>query len=253
MPHALTERQKEYLQFLQNYIRENEITPRLEEVASHFGVSLPTAHKTLDALERKGFLFTRRESASGYYVRLADRGGGIEKLIGVFVVGKIDEYGEIHDFPEDHGSLPVVLMGVDEYHVFALEAAEDIPQVNILAGDILLCDFDLKPQPGDIAIMPWGKHSGRWFLSHIISLTYDQDLESLEISNMYPIPENLLDWSRNQRLHWLPITFNESTEDYFMDETEKHRVPVKAIPPEFIMATVLRLTRNLVIWNNKQT
>jgi Mn-dependent DtxR family transcriptional regulator len=75
MPHALTERQKEYLQFLKDYIRENEITPRLEEVAGHFGVSLPTAHKILDALERKGFLFTRRESASGFYVRMAEREG----------------------------------------------------------------------------------------------------------------------------------------------------------------------------------
>ena len=86
MPHALTERQKEYLQYLRDYIQVNETTPRLEEVADHFDVSLPTAHKILDALEKKGYLFSRRERESGYYIRLAERGGGIEKLIGVFIV-----------------------------------------------------------------------------------------------------------------------------------------------------------------------
>ena len=247
MPHALTERQKEYLQYLRDYIRVNETTPRLEEVANHFDVSLPTAHKTLDALERKGHLISRREKESGYYIRLAERCGGIEKLIGVFIVGKTDAYGEIHEFPEDHGTIPVVLIGVNEYQVFALEATEDIPQANIQAGDYLICDYGLRPQPGDIAIMLWGKRSGRLFLSKTISLTYDQDLESLVISNQYPIPENLLDTSRNQRLHWVPIAYDKSTEKYFLDESEKDRVPVRPIPPKFIAATVLRLNRNLVV------
>ena len=57
MPHALTKRQKEYLEFIRNYIRENESSPRLEEIAEHFGVKAPTAHKILQSLQSKGYLY----------------------------------------------------------------------------------------------------------------------------------------------------------------------------------------------------
>ena len=33
LPHSLTSRQKEYLEFIRNYIKENESSPRLEEIA----------------------------------------------------------------------------------------------------------------------------------------------------------------------------------------------------------------------------
>ncbi len=45
MPHSLTDRQREYLEFIREFIKENESSPRLEEIAKHFGVSSPTAHK----------------------------------------------------------------------------------------------------------------------------------------------------------------------------------------------------------------
>ena len=57
MPHALTERQKEILDFIKNYIRENEDSPSLQEIADHFSVTSPTAHKILDALQQKDFIF----------------------------------------------------------------------------------------------------------------------------------------------------------------------------------------------------
>ncbi len=156
MPHALTERQKEYLYFLKAYLREHEDTPRLEEVAGHFGVKLPTAHKTLEALQRKGYLFFRRSREAGYFIRLAERGGGLEKLIEILIVGKIDPYGEVFDFPQQHGHFPIVLQGVDEHEVFALEAAADLPQANILAGDYLICDYGKRPQPADLCLLPFG-------------------------------------------------------------------------------------------------
>lgn len=245
MPHALTERQKEYLSFLRDYIRKNEMTPRLEEVAGHFGVKLPTAHKTLDALQKKGYLIFRRESVSGYYIRLAERGGGIEKLIEINVIGKINAYGEVCDFPEDHGRFPVFLTGVDEYKVFALETTHDIPQANILAGDRLICDYGLRPQAGDIAIMPWGQYSGRWFICRMKSLTSDRDTPWFDVANAYPIPGDLIDEELGQKYNWIPLAYDEDTDDYFSRIAEEEDVPMGAIPPELVMATVLRLRRNL--------
>ena len=57
MPHALTDRQREYLEFVRDYVERYESSPRLDEIADHFGVKAPTAHKMLKALQSKGFLY----------------------------------------------------------------------------------------------------------------------------------------------------------------------------------------------------
>ena len=53
MPQDLTDRQQEYLDFIRDYIQENESAPRLDEIAKHFGVTSPTAHKALETLQEK--------------------------------------------------------------------------------------------------------------------------------------------------------------------------------------------------------
>jgi len=135
-------------------------------------------------------------------------------------------------------------MGGKPGEVFALVVTADIPEASILSRDLLICDYGKRPQPGDIAILPWGKESGRWFVCRIYSLTYDQNLDSLVASNKYPIPEDLLE-SMGQRFHWTPLSYNDDTEEYFLTEAEKDNVPLKPIPPDFVVATVLRLSRNL--------
>ena len=52
---TLTRRQKELLDYLDDYIREHGFAPTLEETGRHFGLSsLATVHKHLTNLERKG-------------------------------------------------------------------------------------------------------------------------------------------------------------------------------------------------------
>jgi Mn-dependent DtxR family transcriptional regulator len=53
MPHALTERQKECLEYIRKFIELNESSPRLEEIADHLDIKTPTAHKLLEALNKK--------------------------------------------------------------------------------------------------------------------------------------------------------------------------------------------------------
>ena len=98
MPHSLTERQKEYLEFIRNYIRENETSPRLEEIASYFGVKAPTAHKTLEALQSKGYLYFGRDSISGFFIRLIERAGSAETVIEIPITGKVNRFGELIRF-----------------------------------------------------------------------------------------------------------------------------------------------------------
>ncbi len=245
MPHSLTSRQHEYLDFLRKYIEKNESSPRLDEVAGHFGVTLPTAHKILEALHNKGYIYFARDSVSGFFIRLIERAGTAETMIEVAIVGKVNQYGELEDFPKEHGHFASALPGAKPDEVFALVARQDIPEASILAGDWLICDRGKRPQPGDIAIFPFGKSGKRFLLCRIHSLTSDKDLDSLEVSNQYPIPEKLLDVSLGQRFNWTPLAYGKETEEYFLQEAEKEGIPMRAMPPELVMGTVLRLTRHL--------
>jgi SOS-response transcriptional repressor LexA len=243
MPHALTPRQREYLEYLREYIKENESSPRLEEVAEHFDVKPPTAHKTLEALNKKGYLYFGRDSVSGFFIRLLERVGTMEKMIEVLVTGEVNRYGEVVDFPKKLNSFPAVLPGVNHMDVFALFVKEDIPEASILRGDILFCDVGKHPQPLDIAFLAFGKR--RFLLSRIHALTSDKNLDSIEASNQYPIPERLLDTSREQRFYWSPLALSDETEAYFSQELEKEQWPDRPIPREFVLGVVLRLMRTL--------
>src|SRR5687768_764236 len=127
MPHALTDRQLEYLKFLREYIKKNESSPRLEEIANHFGVKPPTAHKILEALHNKGYIYFARDSVSGFFIRLIERAGSAETVIEVVIAGKVNRYGELINFPENHGHFASVLSGANPEDVFALAVTDNIP------------------------------------------------------------------------------------------------------------------------------
>lgn len=242
MPHALTERQKEYLIFLREYIRENEMSPRLEEVAGHFGVKSPTAHKTLEALMHKGFLYFGRDSLSGFFIRLIERAGSAETVIEVPIAGKANAMGEVYDFPEKYGHFATLLFGANPDKVFALAVTEDIPQASMLAGDLLICDYEKYAQPGDVCIVPIGE---RYFLAQIVSKTLDRDLTALEVSNPYPIPENLERKELEKKLNWHPLAYDEDTHPAFVEILDEQEWAVYQLPTDFVVATVLRLSRAL--------
>ena len=242
MPHSLTPRQREYLTFIREYVKQNESSPGLDEISAHFGVKSPTAHKTLEALQSKGYLFFGRDKISGFFIRLIERAGSAEMVIEIPIAGRIDEYGELIDFPEEIGHFPTLLVGSKPGEVFALVVMEDIPQASLLAQDLIIFDQGKKPQPGDICIAPIGQ---RLFLIQIGSKTFDKEIDSLEMSLQYPIPENLSNPELEQRLNWYPLAYDDETHDYLIKIVEEQKWPLVAIPQGFILATALRLTRIL--------
>ena len=167
MPHALTKRQREYLDFIREFIRENEVSPRLGEIAERFGVKSPTAHNTLEALQRKGYIRFERSSQTGFYV-----------IYEVPVSGRINGAGVVYDFPELLGSFAEVVIGAEKDSVFALIISEDIPTADMLPGDLIIFDMIKKPQSGDICIMQFEESL---LVIQIGSKTLDRDILSIEI------------------------------------------------------------------------
>jgi len=241
MPHALTDRQKECLEFIRGYIAENESSPRLEEIASYLGVTLPTAHKLLEALQKKGYLYFGRDSISGFFIRLIDRAGSAETMVEIALAGKIDGYGELFDFPQELGHFPSVLIGSKPDEVFALVVMEDIPQASMLAQDFIIFDMGKKPQPGDICIAPIGD---RLFLVRVTSSSFE-DTPSLVAAQYYPIPEKLARTDPDLVLNWYPLAHSEANHDYFIQVTEEQNWPIGPLDPGLVMATALRLIRAL--------
>jgi repressor LexA len=52
----LTRRQRDILEFVRTYVDSNDISPTLEEIARHYGVSRVTIHGHIKELEKKGVL-----------------------------------------------------------------------------------------------------------------------------------------------------------------------------------------------------
>jgi SOS-response transcriptional repressor LexA len=241
MPHALTERQKECLDYIRGYIAENESSPRLEEIASYLGVKSPTAHKLLEALQSKGYLYFGRDKVSGFFVRLIDRAGSAETMVEIALAGKIDGYGEVFDFPQELGHFASVLIGSKPDEVFALVVMEDIPQASMLASDFIIFDWGKKPQPGDICIAPIGD---RFFLVQVTSSSFE-DTPSLVAAQYYPIPEKLARPDPDLVLNWYPLAHNEATHDYFIQVAEVQRWQIGPLDPKLVVATAMRLIRAL--------
>jgi SOS-response transcriptional repressor LexA len=242
VPHALTERQKEYLHFIREYIRENESSPRLEEIADYFGVQPPTAHKILEALHNKGYLYFARDPISGFFIRLIERAGTAEVVFEVAIAGKVNAYGEVYEFPQNLGHFATVFPGVTPGDVFALTVTEDIPQASILLGDLIIFDLKKAPQPGDICIGPIGH---RLFLIQIHSKTIDSKIQSFETAIRYPVPEALTDPDVEQLLNWYPLAYDDGNHEWFAKTAEEEDWPIGPLPPKIIVATALRLSRML--------
>jgi SOS-response transcriptional repressor LexA len=241
MPHALTERQKECLEYIRGYVTENESSPRLEEIATHLNVTSPTAHKLLEALQSKGYLYFGRDKVSGFFVRLIDRAGSAETMVEIALAGKIDGYGEVFDFPQELGHFASVLIGSKPDELFALVVMEDIPQASMLASDFIIFDWGKKPQPGDICIAPIGD---RFFLVQVTSSSFE-DTPSLVAAQYYPIPEKLARPDPDLVLNWYPLAHTEATHDYFIQVAEVQRWQIGPLDPKLVVATALRLIRAL--------
>jgi SOS-response transcriptional repressor LexA len=242
MPHSLSDRQKEILAYIREYVAKNECSPRLDEISAHFNIKPPTVHKILEALQSKGYLYFGRDSISGFFIRLIERAGSAEMVTEIVIAGKIDQYGEIYEFPKKFGHFSTVLIGAKPDNLFALFFTADIPQVSLCNQDIVIFDISKKPQPGDICIAPIGD---RLFLIRVASKTYDEITPSLVVAQQYPIPEKLGNPNIKQKLNWTPLTYDEANHEYFIQIAEEQHWPMEAISPDFVVATALRLIRTL--------
>lgn len=256
MPEALTDRQKEYLAFIEKYIEENLDSPSLKDITDHFKVKPPSAHKMLDALRTKGFIHSARSSSFGYFIRLIENHRKAEKIIPLYVMGKSNQRGEINDFPDEStlnnintkvgemdtvfpDMVPMIVYG-DAPHI-GIRANHRIHNAGIEKGDILVVELGKVPEKGFITLLPIG-YDSQWVLCWTIGKTYGEDIYTWEMREPYPVPEKMVDQELGQEIMWRPIAYEDDPE-YFEKLYEEGVYPYVPIPKEFAIGTVTEIIR----------
>ncbi len=147
---TLTKRQKELLDFLDNYIQRHGFAPTLDETGKHFGLtSLATVHKHLTNLERKGLI--RRRSGLSRALEVipqSKRVEGIElPLLGMAAAGSPMEA------TLDNERIMVPDSLVRKQESFALKVSgESMRDAGILDGDIVIVESRASADSGETVV-----------------------------------------------------------------------------------------------------
>lgn len=148
---ALTRRQKQILDFIQDFVERNGYSPSLEEIGQYFGLSsVATVHKHVTNLVRKGLLRrTWNQNRSIEVVREDDAPRAVE----VSLIGHIRE-GRPLEQPEEAEALtlPSWLMG--QGRTYALRVEGDALQGEQMRdGDYVIVEERRSAESGQLAIV----------------------------------------------------------------------------------------------------
>ena len=147
---TLTKRQKELLDFLDNYIQRHGFAPTLDETGKHFGLTSPaTVHKHLTNLERKGLI--RRRSGLSRALEVVPQGkrlDGVElPLLGMAAAGTPMEA------TLDNERIMVPDDLVRKQESFALKVSgESMRDAGILDGDIVIVESRATADSGETVV-----------------------------------------------------------------------------------------------------
>ncbi len=145
----LTQRQKEILEFVTEYIKENERSPSFNEIKDKFGLSaLSTVHEHITELVEKGFLRRDERKERGLYLP-AKRQQYIEvPLVGAIACGKPIEAIEMPD-----EFIRVVREDSLRGNIYALKAKGDsMIQEGIFDGDFIIVKKQSVAENGDTVV-----------------------------------------------------------------------------------------------------
>jgi len=152
---ALTRRQKELMDLLNNFIRRHGYSPSYEEIASGLGLaSLATVHKHIQALEAKQYV--RRSYNHSRSLEICDRyfkeqASTHRDEMGIPLLGRIAA-----GTPVEAIANPDLLHFSDfvgNEHTFALEVRGDsMIDDHICSGDFVLVEKASSPKNGEIVV-----------------------------------------------------------------------------------------------------
>jgi repressor LexA len=156
MSKGLTDRQKEILDFISEFIEFNNFPPTLREIGSHFGIASTFGVKRhIDALVKKGYL--KVEGNASRTITVVNRDYSLQRnddLIEIPLVGRVAAGYPVLAEENIEGSIKVdkQFVGLSS-SVFALKVRGDsMIEAGILDGDVVLVAQNKNVSNGDIVV-----------------------------------------------------------------------------------------------------
>ncbi len=153
---ALTDRQREILDFIQNSISGRGYPPTLREIGSHFGIrSTNGVNDHLRALEKKGYL--QREDLKSRALRpvsAANNPNANAGFVEVPILGRVAAGQPLLAVENTEGSVKVDRFFIGENReVFALRVTGDsMIEDGIFSGDFVFVKKQLRADAGEIVV-----------------------------------------------------------------------------------------------------
>ena len=154
---GLTKRQREILDFVEEYIEGHHYSPSYREIMKHFGFSsLGSIYKHIHALKRKGFLASEKQcsrSIAPTQIATAPESPASENEFELPLMGEISSGAPIETFPQMKSVAVPRQLVKDPYCTYALQVKGDSMQEQLVShGDLILFEAREDADPGETII-----------------------------------------------------------------------------------------------------
>lgn len=145
---ALTKKQKEVLDYITEYVRENEFSPTQKEIQEHFGFkSLGSVQDYIKYLTNGGYLVNDSHSVRGLMPSTVQQNTEEIPLLGSIAAGVPIEAVENTDMI----SVPTHMLGRGKYYALRVKGESMIDE-GILSGDIAIIKHQNQADNGQIVV-----------------------------------------------------------------------------------------------------
>jgi SOS regulatory protein LexA len=145
---ALTKKQKDVLDFITEYVRENDYSPTQKEIQEHFGFkSLGSVQDYIKYLTNGGYLNNDSHSVRGLMPSTVQQNSEEIPLLGSIAAGTPIEAIE----NSDKISVPVHMLGRGSHYALKVKG-ESMIEAGILNGDVAIIKHQTQAENGQIVV-----------------------------------------------------------------------------------------------------
>jgi repressor LexA len=151
----LTQKQKQILEFITNFVKEKNYPPSIREIADHFQITPKGAYDHLKAIEKKGFIKTEKNRSRA--IELVKTNTDVDfDMIKIPLVGRVAAGVPIlaEENIEEYLTFPRSMIPANsERDIFALRVTGDsMIDAKINDGDIAIIKKTSTAENGDIVV-----------------------------------------------------------------------------------------------------
>lgn len=147
----LTERQKQVLEFIRDFIRTNRFPPTIREISQHFCFSVKGGYDHVKALQRKGAVKCRGNRSRA--IEITDGSAADPPMRSVPILGSVAAGKPLFAEENFQGTVSVPAAGFAKGQHFALHVKGDsMRDAGILDGDLVIVRHASDAENGEIVV-----------------------------------------------------------------------------------------------------